>query len=90
MVTSEVIPLYFSFFIQTIFLMTTYWPRSFRVEPFAPVAAIQMFVTPLAVWYLTKNIGISGVGWGNLVSWIVGAIGITLITFRYLPKVQRC
>lgn len=85
---SEALPLFTAFWLQTIFLMLTYWPRSFKVEPFAPIAIIQMIVTPLAVWWLVKHLGISGVGWANLISWIFGAVGISWITFRYLPSRQ--
>jgi hypothetical protein len=28
------------------------------------------------------------VGWANLISWIFGAVGISWITFRYLPSQQ--
>lgn len=85
---ADALPLFTAFWIQTIFLMLTYWPRSFKVEPFAPIAIIQMIVTPLAVWWLVKHLGISGVGWANLISWIFGAVGISWITFRYLPSRQ--
>jgi Na+-driven multidrug efflux pump len=47
-----------------------------------------MIVTPLAVSWLVKHLGISGVGWANLISWIFGAVGISWITFRYLPSQQ--
>jgi hypothetical protein len=88
MTIPESLPLFSAFLIQTIFLMTTYWPRSFRIEPFAPVACLQMVATPLAVWLFTKQFGICGVGWGNLFSWILGAGGITWIVCRFLPSRQ--
>jgi hypothetical protein len=88
MSVSEALPLFTAFWLQTIFLMLTYWPRSFKVEPFAPIAIIQMIVSPLAVWWLVSHLGVSGVGWANLISWIFGAVGISWITFGYLPSRQ--
>ena len=86
MTLPESLPLFGALLVQTIVLMTTYWPRSFKVEPFAPVACFQMIVTPIAVWFCAIHLGLSGVGWGNLFSWILGAAGIIWIAARYLPS----
>jgi hypothetical protein len=77
------IPLFAALWLQVVALSWTYWPRAFKAEPFTPVAATQMIVTPIAVWFFCTNFGITGVGVANLLSWIVGMIGIVLITRRY-------
>jgi len=77
------IPLFAALWLQVVALSWTYWPRAFKAEPFTPVAATQMIVTPIAVWFFCTTFGITGVGVANLLSWIVGMIGIVLITRRY-------
>lgn len=81
----DALPLLASYLVSNVALSLTYWPRSFKVEPFAIVACAQMIVTPPAVWLFTRSMGLVGVGWGNLASWIVGMIGIALVTRRFVP-----
>ncbi len=77
------IPLFTALWLQVVALSWAYWPRAFKAEPFTPVAATQMIVTPIAVWFFCVTLGIAGVGVANLLSWIVGMAGIVLITQRY-------
>ena len=85
MTIPTVLPLFASLWLANIALSMTYWPRSFRVEPFAVVACSQMVVTPIAVWFFSRWLGLAGVGWGNLTSWVVGLVGIALVTRRFVP-----
>lgn len=79
------IPLALAVWIQTVGNCATHWPRSFKQEPFAPTAILQMILTPPAVWAAVSFLGPDSVGWANLLSWIAGGISIVLITRRYLP-----
>jgi hypothetical protein len=81
----DALPLLASYLVSNVALSLTYWPRSFKVEPFAIVAGAQMIVTPPAVWFFTRSMGLAGVGWGNLASWLVGVVGISLVTRRFVP-----
>lgn len=85
MTQRESIPLFVALFIQTVASMMTYWPRSFKKEPFVWIAMIQMFITPLAVWYFARVDGLMGVGLGNCASWVVGFAGISWIVKQYCP-----
>ncbi|WP_367875298.1 lipopolysaccharide biosynthesis protein [Luteolibacter sp. Populi] len=85
----QVLPLFAALWLGNIALSMTYWPRSFKVEPFAMVACSQMIVSPLAVWFFSRWLGLTGVGWGNLCSWIVGVFGIALVTRRFIPSFDR-
>jgi hypothetical protein len=82
------IPLFAALWLQVVALSWAYWPRAFKAEPFAPVAATQMIVTPVAVWFFCTQLGIAGVGVANLLSWIVGITGIVFITRRYNSPAQ--
>jgi len=82
------IPLFAALWLQVVALSCAYWPRAFKAEPFTPVAAAQMIVTPIAVWGFCTKLGIVGVGWANLVSWIIGFAGIALITRGYNSSPQ--
>lgn len=84
MTIREALPLYAALWLSSVALAMTYWPRSFKVEPFAGVALSQMAVTPAAVWILSKWFGLAGVGWGNLASWVVGFTGIALVARRFM------
>lgn len=77
--------LYGSFAMQTISLAMTYWPRAFKVEPFVRIAYLQMFVTPLLLWFLASSWGLFGISLAFLSSWTLGFIGIFLITREYWP-----
>jgi hypothetical protein len=81
----DALPLFLALFVQQLALALTFWPRSFKVEPFAPIALIQMVVTPVATWWAVLWFGLPGIGWGNLTSWIIGICGIAWIYSRFLP-----
>ncbi len=74
---------FLSMAIQTIALGLTYWPRAFKVEPFVRIAYIQMIVTPLFLWIAMSTSGLRGAAFGNLGSWVIGVIGISLIFKNY-------
>ena len=82
---SGMIPLALAVWIQTVGNCATHWPRSFKQEPFAPTAILQMILTPPAVWAAVRFLGPDSVGWANLLSWIAGGLSILAITLRYLP-----
>ncbi len=80
------LPLLATFWLQTVTGATTYWPRSFKIEPFASIAIAQMIITPLAVYLFIRQFGIAGVGMGTTTGWLIAAIGIFTISKRYFPK----
>jgi hypothetical protein len=81
----EALPLFLALLVQQLALALTFWPRSFKIEPFAPIAVIQMLLTPLATWLGVLWFGLFGIGLANLASWLVGLAGISWIYGRYLP-----
>jgi hypothetical protein len=72
--------------IQSIASSITYWPRAFKVEPFVVIAYVQMIATPALLWVLVSNYGLTGVGLATVASWIIGTIGITLVSSRFVPR----
>jgi hypothetical protein len=72
--------------LQTLATSLTYWPRSFKVEPFVTIAYVQMFTTPILLWGLISQWELTGVGLATIGSWIIGLIGIILISKRFLPN----
>jgi hypothetical protein len=83
---SAALPLFAAIWMQQTASAATFWPRSFKKEPFAVIALTQMVVTPLAVFLCVRSFGLLGVGLGNTVSWMVGATGIIWISKSYFPK----
>jgi hypothetical protein len=75
--------LYSAYAVQTIALALAFWPRAFKVEPFVRVAYAQMVVTPLLLWFLISHYGLIGIPWAFMGSWLVGLVGISLITKKY-------
>jgi hypothetical protein len=75
--------------IQTMASSITYWPRAFKVEPFVLIAYIQMIATPVLLWLLVANYGLTGVGLATVASWIIGTIGITLASSRFVPRLNN-
>jgi hypothetical protein len=76
--------------IQSSALAMTYWARAFKVEPFLRVAYLQMFATPLLLWFLTATFGLDGVAWAILGSWVLGISGILVISRKYLRFKTIC
>lgn len=79
------VPLFAAVWIQQVASVATYWPRSFKTEPFAPIALIQMVITPVAVFFLVSHFGLMGVGLANTTSWLIGAAGIVWIARKFFP-----
>jgi hypothetical protein len=65
-----------------------YWPRSFKVEPFTRIAYIQMILTPIAFYAFVKYAGLDGAVWANMLTWLVGFVGISLISRNYWKMQQ--
>jgi hypothetical protein len=84
----QVIILVTSLTLHAISMGIIYWPRSFKVEPFTRIAYIQMFLTPIAFYTLVKYAGLVGAVWANMLTWIVGFVGISLITRNYWKMQQ--
>lgn len=78
--------LFLALAVQTISLGLTYWPRAFRIEPFVKIAYIQMIATPLMFWFFLSYWGLIGGTIAILGSWIIGAIGISMIVAQYWKK----
>jgi hypothetical protein len=84
-----VIPLGFAILLQTLGNSISYWPRAFKVEPYAPTAVLQMVITPLATWFFLDWLGDSGISWAYLTSWTLGAFSMYLITRAFFPTKRR-
>jgi hypothetical protein len=78
--------LFGSFLLQALALNLTYWPRAFKVEPFVKVAYMQMFVTPIALWFGATYFGLLGISLALMVSWISSLAGIFPIFWRFWQK----
>lgn len=85
---SAVAVLYGALAIQTVSLGLTYWPRAFRIEPFVKIAYIQMFATPVMFWIFLTYWGLLGGAFAILGSWIIGAIGISMIVQSYWKRYE--
>jgi hypothetical protein len=83
------IPLGFAILLQTLGNSISYWPRAFKVEPYAPTAILQMIITPLATWFFLRWLGDSGISWAYLTSWTLGALSMYLITKAFFPNQRR-
>ncbi len=84
-----VVPLGVAILLQTLGNSLTYWPRAFKVEPYAPTAILQMLITPLATWFFLDWLGDRGISWAYLTSWTLGALSMFLITRLYFPAKRR-
>lgn len=84
-----VVPLGFAILLQTLGNSISYWPRAFKVEPYAPTAVLQMIITPLATWFFLDWLGDSGISWAYLTSWTLGAFSMYLITRSFFPTKRR-
>lgn len=84
--TGDAIILLSAFVLQSLSMSLIYWPRSFKVEPFTNVAYTQMMATPVLFYICVKNYGITGASLANLITWIIGFAGISLISKNYWVK----
>lgn len=75
--------------IQTIASNTTFWPRSFKVEPFVSIAYIQMIATPVLLWLLVSRYALTGVGLATIGSWAIGLAGISIVSKRFIPSFAK-
>jgi hypothetical protein len=81
--TDQVIVLVSSLTLHAVSMGMIYWPRSFKVEPFTKIAYTQMILTPVIFYIFVKHAGLNGAVWANMVTWVVGFIGIGIIARGY-------
>jgi hypothetical protein len=73
---------------QAVGLSMTYWPRAFKVEPFVRIAYVQMIATPILLWTCASFLGLRGIAVAILGTWVIGFVGILLISRPYLNRAR--